>query len=87
LLGLFAIPAALLWSGHRLRRQSARWRSAFWGAFGGYCVGSCIALGAGMAPPAMWSGDDVVRGLLGFGSLVTLPAIGALIGAFRASRD
>ena len=32
LAGLFAIPAALLTVGHRLRRRSARMQSVFWGA-------------------------------------------------------
>ena len=35
---------------------------------------------------AMWSADDTARGLAGFGSLVILPALGALAGAFASGR-
>jgi hypothetical protein len=87
LLGLFAVPVALLWSGHRLRRRSRRWRSVFWGALFGYALGSCIAIAAGMIPPATWASDDTLRGLLGFWSLVLLPAFGAIIGAMRTIRQ
>jgi len=81
LLGLFVVPAALLWGGHRLRRKSARWRSTFWGAVVGYLLSACVSMTAGMMPPAMWSPDDTARGLLGFWSLILLPAAGALVGA------
>lgn len=83
LLGLFLVPAALLWSGHRLRRRSPRWRSVFWGALAGYALGSLLAIVAGLIPPAEWASDDRMRGLLGFWSLLLLPALGAAIGAVR----
>jgi len=83
LLGLFVVPATLLWSGHRLRRRSPRWRSVFWGMLIGYIAGSCVALVAGMSPAAEWASDDALRGLLGFWSLLLLPALGAGIGAVR----
>jgi len=83
LLGLFVVPAALLWSGHRLRRRSPRWRSVFWGLLAGYVAGSCVAIVAGLIPPAEWSSDDATRGLFGFWSLLLFPALGAGIGAVR----
>lgn len=83
LLGLFAVPALLLWSGHRLRRRSLRWRSVFWGLLLGYVAGSLVAMTAAMMPAAEWTGDDTMRGLLGFWSLVLLPALGAMVGAVR----
>jgi hypothetical protein len=83
LLGLFMVPVLLLWSGHRLRRRTPRWRAVFWGLLAGYIAGSVLALVASMVPAAEWSGDDTVRGLLGFWSLVLLPALGAAFGAVR----
>ena len=83
LLGLFAVPAVLLWSGHRMRRRSRRWRAVFWGMLTGWGAASCVALTAAMIPPAMWAGDDIFRGLLGFWSLLLVPALGAVIGAVR----
>lgn len=83
LLGLFAVPAVLLWSGHRLRRRSRRRRAVFWGTLSGWGAGSGVALIAAMVPPAMWASDDIMRGFLGFWSLVLVPAIGAAIGAVR----
>lgn len=88
LVGLFAVPVALLWAGHRLRRRSPRSRAAFWGGLGGYALGSCAALAAGMLPPAEWDGGDTVRGLMGFWLPLLLPAAGGVIGAARgATRD
>jgi len=84
LVGLFVVPVALLWGGHRLRRKSPRWRSTFWGALIGYLLSASVSMAAGMLPPATWDGDDTMRGLLGFWSLVLLPAAGAVVGALRA---
>jgi quinol-cytochrome oxidoreductase complex cytochrome b subunit len=83
LVGLFVVPALLLWLGHRLRRRSARQRAVFWGMLWGYVAASIVALVTGMMTPAMWAEDDTMRGLLGFWSLVVLPVLGAAIGAMR----
>jgi hypothetical protein len=79
LIGVFGVPAALLWGGHRLRRRSARWRAVFWGTLIGYAVGVCAALVASMVPAEAWSAENRVRGLLGYWSLVICSIIGALI--------
>lgn len=83
LIGLFVVPAVLLWLGHRLRRRTPRQRAVFWGALTGYLLASCVALYASMVPAATWSPDDTLRGLAGFWSLLIGPAIGALIGLAR----
>ena len=88
LLGVFAVPAALLWAGHRLRRRSARFRAAFWGALVGHVVAMVVGSAAAMTPPEEWASTDRWRGLLGFWSFVLLPAVGAVLGAAWArSRD
>jgi hypothetical protein len=81
LAGLFAVPAALLWAGHRLRRRSARWRAAFWGALLAHVVIAPVAMLAAMVPPAAWGPTDRWRGLLGFWALLVGPLGGALLGA------
>ena len=84
LAGLFAVPAALLWAGHRLRRRPARWRAAFWGALAGHVLAALAALVAAMLPPAEWAPDDRWRGLLGFWTLLVAPILGAALGALAA---
>jgi hypothetical protein len=84
LLGIFAVPGALLWLGHRLRRRSPFQRAIFWGALVGYFVAASLALYAAMVPAAMWSADDTVRGLVGFWSFLIGPVVGGLIAAVRA---
>jgi ABC-type Co2+ transport system permease subunit len=86
LVGAFGVPALLIWAAHRLRRRSARWHAAFWGALTGHVVSATVAIVAAMIPPEAWSGEDVVRGLLGVWSLVLGPAIGAAVGLARVRR-
>jgi len=85
LLGLFAVPAVLLWAGHRLRRRSARARAAFWGAVIAHALAWLPTIAAAY-PPAAWSPDDTVRGLLGFWSLLLAPPVGAGLGVLVARR-
>jgi uncharacterized membrane protein HdeD (DUF308 family) len=87
LAGLFAIPAGLLWLGHRLKRRPPRHRSAFWGALWGYFISGLLALYAGMSPPASWGPADAMRGWLGYGSLVLLRLVGGLIGLLRGRAE
>ncbi len=84
LLGLFAVPALLLWLGHRLHRRSARVRGAFWGGAVGHTLAMCAATVAAMYPPAAWTGGEVARGVLGFGAMLGGGLIGAVLGAFMA---
>lgn len=86
LLGTFAVPALLLWAGHRLRRRPPRWRAAFWGALIAHVVAVPIAVVAAMIPAAEWAPTDTVRGALGFWLLLIAPVVGATIGATSAGR-
>lgn len=84
LVGVFVVPIAFLWAGHRLRRRTARWRAVFWGALLGYLVGATLSLVASMIPPEMWSAQDTLRGLAGYWALVMCPLLGAALGSTRA---
>jgi hypothetical protein len=84
LLGLFAAPAALLWAGHRLRRRSARWRAAFWGALLAHTLAAIPTLAVALYPAAAWSSGDRWRGLLGYWSLLIAAPTGAVVGAAAA---
>ncbi len=84
LLGIFAVPALLLLAGHRLRRRSARWHAAFWGAVAGHVAALLIGTVAAMLPAEQWGDTDVWRGALGLWSFLVLPAVGALGGALSA---
>jgi hypothetical protein len=86
LLGIFCVPAVLLWAGHRLRRRSARWQAAFWGGVAGHLAALLIGSVAAVAPAEQWAPTDVWRGALGLWSFLVLPAIGAAVGAVTASR-
>ena len=87
LVGLFIVPVIILWLGHRLRRRTARQRGAFWGGVIGYGAASIAALIVGMYPAAMWGDSDLMRGALGFWSIVVVPVFGAAIGAVMAKQD
>lgn len=87
LLGAFAVPIALLWAGHRLRRRSPRWRSIFWGAIWGHLAAIALALPASMIPPEEWASGDTWRGLLAVWSLLILPAAGAVLGWLSTRRS
>jgi len=87
LVGIFGVPAALLWGGHRLRRRSRRWRALFWGSLIGYGASVCVALVASMVPAEMWSDENRLRGLLGYWSLLIGPIAGALLGLGTAARS
>jgi hypothetical protein len=86
LAGVFGVPAALLWAGHRLRRRSARWRAAFWGALAAHAVVAPVAMLAAILPPAAWAPDDRWRGFLGFWAPLAGPLIGAALAAARVPR-
>jgi hypothetical protein len=81
LLGLFGVPAALLWAGHRLRRRSPRWHGAFWGALLAHLIAAVVATVASMVPPEEWRPEDVWRGIFGFWTLLVAPVVGAAAGA------
>lgn len=85
LLGLFAVPALLLWLGHRLHWRTPRARGAFWGGAVGHTLAMCVATAAAMYPPAAWTEGDVMRGVLGFGAMLGGGATGAVLGALLRS--
>jgi len=89
LLGVFVVPAILLWAGHRLRRRSPRWLAAFWGGVTGHIVALLVGSVAGMIPAEQWEPTDVLRGALALWSFLVLPAAGAILGALmsRAKRS
>ena len=86
LLGIFAVPLALLWLGHRLRRRAPAARSAFWGGIAGHVIATVLGLAFGMIPPEEWSSDDRLRGAFALWSFLVLPLAGAAIGWLRARR-
>ena len=83
LLGVFVVPTALLWMGHRLRRRPPRWRSMFWGAVIGHVIAMVIGLIWAMMPPEEWAPTDHVRGALAFWSFLVLPLVGGAMGWMR----
>ena len=91
LLGLFAVPTYLLWAGHHWRKRSARTKGAFWGGVIGHTVAALVATLAAMYEPALWSEDDVLRGVLGYWMMLLAGAagigVGALVGGGRVERS
>ncbi len=85
LVGAFGVPAALLWTGHRLRMRSPRRQAAFWGALAGHVVAVPVATAAALLPPAEWAPTDALRGALGFWLLLHGPAPGADDGVLVAA--
>jgi MFS family permease len=81
LIGLFAVPIALLAFGRRIRRRGPRQRALFWGAIVGHCVALLLAVVLGMIPPEDWTSRETVRGFAGLWSLLLFPIVGALIAA------
>ncbi len=81
LLGLFAVPAFLLWAGHHWRYTGPRMRGAFWGGIIAHTIAALLATLAGVLWPMEWDGSDQWRGFFGFWSMLLLSLIGAVIGA------
>ena len=80
LLGLFIVPVALLYLGHRLRRKPKRVRAVFWGALIGHTAGAGFATWYSMVPPEEWTSADTVRGFFGFYAMLAFALIGAALG-------
>jgi glyoxylase-like metal-dependent hydrolase (beta-lactamase superfamily II) len=83
LLGLIALPLALLSIGHGYRRAGRRLRGTFWGGVVGYGIGVVLWSWALLAPPVLWDEASpriavVVLALLASGVLGM--GIGAVIG-------
>lgn len=80
LMGLFAVPLALLSWGHKIRRLSPRSRRAFWGAVVGHCIAGTLALTLGMIPPEAWTESETMRGFFGLWAMLLLPLVGGITG-------
>jgi hypothetical protein len=87
LLGLFVVPAWLLWAGHHWRGKSPRMKGAFWGGVVGHTVAALLASIAGMYRPVLWAPTDMLRGLLGFWFMLLLGVAGIAIGAAVGGRS
>jgi hypothetical protein len=87
LTGLVGVPAALLWGGRNFRSFGDRALEAYRGAVIGYGVAALGVATALIAPPHVWPLPP------GFGrtalatALLLGPALGAGVGAWRASSD
>ena len=86
LLGLFVVPAYLLWIGHHWRKRSARTKRAFWGGVIGHSTAGVAATIAGMYEPSLWSELDLMRGVVGYWSMLAGGIGGIAIGALLGSR-
>ncbi|HEX2208794.1 MAG TPA: hypothetical protein VHG93_14035 [Longimicrobium sp.] len=75
-IGLFVVPAVLLWLGHRLRRQTDARRRVFWGATVGYLLGMLATLLAIHYPPVLWAVGGWRTAVVHRGMIV-----GAVVGA------
>lgn len=87
LLGLFAVPAALLYAGHHLRRKSRWVRFVFWGALAGHTTLAVVALWYSMVPAAEWGPGDTIRGFAGFYGMLAGGIAGALAAWLLSFRD
>lgn len=84
LVGLFAVPAALLWLGHRFRDRGALARGVFWGGVTGHSLALVPMLVAAHWPPVAWGAAGSPRAWLVYGALAAGAIIGAAAGALLA---
>lgn len=86
LIGVFVVPALLLWAGHRFRRRSPRTQEVFRGALAGHLAALVVGTWAALTPAEAWAPTDVARGAFALWSFLLLPLLGALIGFARGRR-
>jgi uncharacterized protein YqgC (DUF456 family) len=84
-IGLFIVPAVLLWLGHRLRRQTEARRRVFWGATIGYVLGMLLTLAAIHYPPVLWGDGGWRTAAVHWGMLVGA-VVGMAVGRTLGSR-
>ena len=84
LLGMFVVPAVLLWLGHHLRSRSQVKRAAFWGGVIGYSAAMLVAIVALHYPPVLWSSNG--RVFIACWLMLVGGVMGALIGGLRGKR-
>jgi len=85
-IGLFVVPAGLLFDGHGLRRRSRRLRRAFWGGVFGFIVAILPMTLATLIPAEAWGPEDPFRIFLIYWALAGGALLGGLIGFFRPVR-
>ncbi len=85
-IGLFVVPAALLWEGHGLRRRSKRLRRVFWGGVFGHGLGIAPMTLATLIPAEAWGAEDPFKIFLRYWALVAGALLGALFGFSRPLR-
>jgi hypothetical protein len=81
LAGAVAVPALLLWLGHRLRDRGRAQRGAFWGGVIGHSIAMVVTLVAMHWPPVIWQGG--ARTTLVFWSMLLGGTLGAAVGALK----
>ena len=84
LAGLFLVPVALLWLGHRLRRRGPGARAIFWGATIGHSIGIIVALAAVHYPPVLWV--EGWRAVAVHWSMVAFAMLGGALGIVARRR-
>ena len=87
MVGVFGVPALLVWGGHRLRRRSPQWRAVFLGAVVGHVLAIVVGSIAAMTPPEAWESTDLWRGVLGIWSFTIFPLVGGLVGLVTGKRQ
>ena len=85
LLGIFGVPALLLWLGHKIRRRPPAWRFAFLGAVLGHLLALAVGTVAAISPPQEWAPADLWRGAFGVWSFILLPLLGAITGGLTGT--
>lgn len=85
LLGLFAVPLALLFAGHSFRRRSARGRTVFWGGVVGYFAGVLLATTLALVPAVQWL-DTAPRGIVVHWGMLLGALAGSALGWLLARR-
>lgn len=81
--GIFAVPLALLSIGHGFRSRTPRQRSLFWGGVFGYGVAVAVVTISLLADPVLWTDATPVRRAVIFWGLLAGGGIGTLLGALR----
>lgn len=86
LVGLFVVPATLLWTGHRMRERGDTARGVFWGGVSGHAAGLLITLTASVYPAVWWAGGPFLRDFAVHWSPMLLAIAGALVGLAQTRR-
>ena len=85
LVGLFAVPLALLIAGHSFRRRSARGRTVFWGGVVGYFAGVLLATTLALLPAVQWL-EAGPRGIVVHWGMLLATLVGVAVGWVLALR-